>query len=333
MLRFLAICCAIFTLAFGEAARAQAPIDGVAQAITRGMGYANARSLEWKSEKVCASCHHAPMALWVINAARKRGVAVDESIASTLHSWIQSEDNTAAFFPTSEDTVEQRAAPLGAAYALIALATGPADEVDAAFVRRAAEYFAEVQKSNGSWVLASTKGRPPILAGPSVTTRLVRLALGLFPWAANGDPGEADLAKADDWLAQHPPVAQQEYALDLMLAVRLGMSDAVISQRAERLLMLQHDDGGWSQTPDMASDAYATGQALAALGIAARNASADERVARGIRFLLAAQQADGSWPMLSRPSQGEEGDPGEGNEPINMAGTTWALLGLVRAGL
>ena len=43
-------------------------------------------------------------------------------------------------------------------------------------------------------------------------------------------------------------------------------SSEVIRQAAKELLAGQHDDGGWAQTPGMTSDAYATGQALVALG-------------------------------------------------------------------
>lgn len=333
MPRKRAMWCLLLFLGTVLPAASQAPPAGVADAVTRGMTYANARTLQWKTDKGCATCHHAPMTLWVINAARKRGIPVDEPVGATIRDWLQSSDDAARFFPADTTPPDQRGAPIGAALALAALASAPPEQTDTAFVTRAAAYFAANQEKDGSWILASTKGRPPLFAGPGVTTRLVRIALACFPWSANGDPGEADLAAADDWLARHPPATQQESALDLMLAVRVGRSDEFIRQRADALIALQRDDGGWSQTPGMASDAFATGQALSALGIAARNASIDERVARGIAFLLSTQAEDGSWPMLSRPAQGEDGDPEEGSEPITMAGTTWALLGLVRAGL
>ncbi len=314
-------------------AGAQAGEPTVAEAVVRGMSYATEHALTWQKEKKCSTCLHLPMALWVINVARSRDMVVDESAAASLRNWIQDESDSAAFIPALKREVDEHGAPIGAAFALMALASGSAEQVDARFVRRVATYYAESQGRNGAWLLGSDEGMPPIFEGRSVTTRLVRLALSRFPAYANGDPGEPDVSAADAWLDAHPAETQQEQVLDLLLAVRRGLTDAAINREAEELLLLQRDDAGWSQTPDMASDAYATGQALYALGIAARHASKDERLQRAVRFLLNSQREDGSWAMLSRPAQGESGVHGGEMEPITMAGTCWALLGLIRAGL
>ncbi len=66
------------------------------------------------------------------------------------------------------------------------------------------------------------------------------------------------------------------------------------------LLALQRADGGWSQTvPEWESDAFATGQTLYALALAGFTPERSE-IRRGIDFLVATQNPDGSWPMLSR---------------------------------
>jgi hypothetical protein len=79
----------------------------------------------------------------------------------------------------------------------------------------------------------------------------------------------------------------------------------------------------------MASDAWATGQALYALAHA--GAKSDEPVIRrALAFLIKTQRADGSWPMTSRPVK----PGGEGSKsliPITGAGSAWAVLGLVRS--
>jgi hypothetical protein len=91
----------------------------------------------------------------------------------------------------------------------------------------------------------------------------------------------------------------------------------------------QNADGGWSQTKDMASDAWATGQALYALAHA--GIKPDEPVIkRGHAFLIRMQRSDGSWPMVSRPIK----PAGKGSTspiPIIGAGSAWAVLGLVRS--
>ena len=86
-------------------------------------------------------------------------------------------------------------------------------------------------------------------------------------------------------------------------------------------------DGGWSQTKDMASDAWATGQALYAIAQAGIK-SHGPVIARAQVFLIQTQRPDGSWPMTSRPTK--PGGEGSGNLiPITGAGSAWAVLGLV----
>jgi hypothetical protein len=90
----------------------------------------------------------------------------------------------------------------------------------------------------------------------------------------------------------------------------------------------QNKDGGWSQSKDMPSDAWATGQALYALANAKLNAD-DPTIVRGREFLVKTQLADGSWQMGSRPTK--PGYKGATNLiPITGAGSAWAILGLIR---
>jgi squalene-hopene/tetraprenyl-beta-curcumene cyclase len=99
----------------------------------------------------------------------------------------------------------------------------------------------------------------------------------------------------------------------------------------ERVLARQNPDGGWSQSKGMKSDAFATGQALYALGEHGRG-QADPAVRKGHAFLVKSQRRDGSWEMTSRSS--EPGGKGAANlVPITGAGTAWATLGLVRTSL
>ena len=81
--------------------------------------------------------------------------------------------------------------------------------------------------------------------------------------------------------------------------------------------------------PELRSDAFATGQSLYALSLAGFTAERPE-IQRGIDFLVAAQKADGSWPMISRSTP--DGSPGSAKllTPITCAASSWATLGLAR---
>ena len=110
-----------------------------------------------------------------------------------------------------------------------------------------------------------------------------------------------------------------------------GADQPLRDRRLRELSGLQRRDGGWAQTPDLASDAYATGQALFALrelGLPASN----DTIRRGVAFLLATQAKDGSWFVKSRAMKiqpyFESGFPYEHDQWISQSGTAWAALGL-----
>src|SRR5262249_13838862 len=86
-------------------------------------------------------------------------------------------------------------------------------------------------------------------------------------------------------------------------------------------------DGGWSQTKERASDAFATGQAVYSL-IEAGVAHDDPAIRKAQVFLAKSQRPDGSWEVITRASLDGKLKP---NVPINGAGTAWATLGLIRA--
>jgi squalene cyclase len=106
----------------------------------------------------------------------------------------------------------------------------------------------------------------------------------------------------------------------------------IIRKAARELLREQRPDGGWNQIPTLASDAYATGQALVALRESGALPVADPAYRRGIQFLLNTQFEDGSWHVKSRamPIQPyfESGFPHGHDQWISAAATNWATMAL-----
>jgi N-acyl-D-amino-acid deacylase len=98
----------------------------------------------------------------------------------------------------------------------------------------------------------------------------------------------------------------------------------------DKLWKSQRADGGWAQTAELASDAYATGQALTMLAevsdVTKKPLHASDRYERGIKFLLDTQQSDGSWRVKTRskPVQVffDNGDPHGEHQFISMMATT-----------
>ena len=74
------------------------------------------------------------------------------------------------------------------------------------------------------------------------------------------------------------------------------------ANKVAQVIALQRQDGGWAQTPWLASDAYATGLTLTTLhelGVPAANAAYQ----RGVAFLVRTQLEDGSWHVASRAAK------------------------------
>ena len=74
---------AVFALA-ALAPAAPAAEPDIRTAIADGLKFLAADSVEWKTERKCASCHHAPMALWALHEAKKHGYTVDDKAVSSM---------------------------------------------------------------------------------------------------------------------------------------------------------------------------------------------------------------------------------------------------------
>src|SRR5207245_2194372 len=73
-----------------------------------------------------------------------------------------------------------------------------------------------------------------------------------------------------------------------------------VKAACDELLKTQRDDGGWSQTDALDSDAYATGTALVMLHEAGGLSVIDTAYRRGAAFLVKSQREDGSWHVKTR---------------------------------
>ncbi len=92
--------------------------------------------------------------------------------------------------------------------------------------------------------------------------------------------------------------------LTAMQAAGAGAGDAAVQRAATWLKRCQRDDGGWGETNDSYMDPSLAGTdhrgnaaqtAWALLGLMAAGEVRSEAVARGVRWLLETQEADGCW--------------------------------------
>ena len=140
--------------------------------------------------------------------------------------------------------------------------------------------------------------------------------------------------RAADWLAQAQPATNEDRSFQILGLVWAGGKQEIARKAGGDLLREQRTDGGWAQLPTLASDAYATGQALVALREAGVLKPSDPAYKRGAQFLMNTQMEDGSWYVRSRspnPFQPyfESGFPFGHDQFISAAATNWAAMALV----
>ena len=145
---------------------------------------------------------------------------------------------------------------------------------------------------------------------------------------------QASVKRAADWLIKAQPQTTEDRVFQL-LGLRwagLNSNQAIIRKGVRGLLVTQRPDGGWAQLPSLASDAYATGQALVSMREAGGLPATDPAYKRGIAFLLKTQLEDGSWYVKSRsiPFQPffESGFPHGHDQWVSMAASNWATTAL-----
>ena len=142
-------------------------------------------------------------------------------------------------------------------------------------------------------------------------------------------------AAVRDWLVKSPARDTEDRVFRLRGLHLTGADADVTAGAAEALRKGQREDGGWSQTSDMTSDAYATGTALVALHDVGGLATTDPVYQRGVQYLLRTQEEDGSWHVKSRsrPFQTyyETGFPHGKDQFISSAASSWAATALALA--
>jgi len=297
-------------------------------AIDRGLSFLVKDAQAWKKEHQCASCHHAALVIYSMREAKQSGHVLDEPFVAELTKWV-AESGDGKFGQARPASAPKAASPKAIYFALALGADPKLDATSQQGLKLLLKTVQAEQTENGSW--STWPGTRPPIFGNSDESLTALAILALLPAAGTGDvQAKAARDRGVKWLAETKTDDDpQSTALRLVLWTRLGRPAKEWEPLVQRIKDRQNADGGWSQTRDMASDAWATGQALYALACAGIRPN-EEVIARGQAFLVKAQRPDGSWPMTSRPT--EAGGKGSTSLiPITGAGSAWAVLGLVRS--
>jgi hypothetical protein len=323
----------LMAVASPSAADEAASSPPVRQVVQRSTEFLEKEGAAWMRKQQCASCHHIPLMVWALSEARGRGYPVNEKLLGEVTSWALAAESHAEVFPDlpldKKRTETDYLGPL-----LMALAISARGDRDAAVKdaqRRLLAHAVSQQEKDGSWN-ANSGGRPPVHASRDVQTSWLLVALSDPPKAKGPkDPCKAQREAAAEWLSRNPAAeSHQSLAMRLLVYERLGKPADDMKSLIRSLLGLQNDDGGWSQTKKIKSDAFATGLSLYVLS-GLKTEGVEEAVRRAQAFLCKTQQSDGSWPMASRRAEPSGPRPAGDLRPIKFFGTAWATIGLVRS--
>jgi ankyrin repeat protein len=273
----------------------------------------------------CGACHAQNLTAIAVNAAAASRIPVNEKARAMETKGAQ------LGFAGFEQPLLQRGDPPVSdiiSLTLVQLATenAPADRTTDAMVHN----LMAQQRQAGNWHFGGI-ARPP--AGDGDNSRTASAIRALAAYAPAGRKAEARrrIERAATWLASAPVKTTED--LDMQL---LGLKWAGLPQRAwlpgmRSLASQQREDGGWGQTPDLASDAYATGQALFTLHELGVPPS-DLAFKRGVQYLIRNQQPDGSWHVVSRTAKIQPYFdtifPYGHDQWISNAATSWATAAL-----
>src|SRR5262245_30072272 len=294
-------------LAFCDGARMPVPAgtgattDQARKAVERGLTFLEVDAVKWRKERGCATCHHGMLTVWALSEAKAQGYPVNEPALADFMAWAKN-DNVPSLDQQQDPRPGWRLVSQRAVY--LAMASDNLPILSRDEVHRVAVHLARHQEADGAYEVPPHSNAPPPVFFES---REVVALFALLAWepyvtadAAETAANRASREKTAAWLNKNPSTeTTQALALRLLVDVRAGKRDAQLQPRLERLLQRQSSDGGWGQEKGLASDAYATGQALYVLSFAGLSRHRPE-IQRAITFLVSTQREDGSWGVTPR---------------------------------
>lgn len=316
--------------------------DVAREAVQKSLPLLHKAATDWpeRSGRACWSCHNQSLPVMAAAVAGEQGYAVDKAAmkeqAGAVYAFFAPERDLllrGLTDPAAEMEATKRLIhpPMVAGYALATLAAAgrPADDVTAALAR----FLAHKQAPDGRW--ATYGARPPLETSEFTATALAVRGLKAYMPAEHAKERDRRIAKARAWLTAARPKTTEDRAFHLLGLRWVGASKSAIRRASRALLDEQRDNGGWAQLPELATDAYATGQVLVALHQGGGLPVTDPAYSRGFLYLAMTQHPDGSWLVTTRsvPVQPyfDAGFPHEKSQFISCAGTSWATMALALA--
>jgi ankyrin repeat protein len=303
----------------------------ISAAIERSIALLSQTAPEFFGESGCISCHNVSIPMMALTDARLRGYQVDskatqQMVKSTVEVPSPHRDNLLS------GNCSIPGMHITSGYAAISI-QGEGYQPNL-FTDSIVRCLMADQQPDGEWRSGGT--RPPLDPERAIpTTALSAQTVKLYTPPALARAADRSVARAREYLLTVKPWSGDDYAYRLLGLFWTGSPSSGIDAAARELVAQQRPDGGWAQTPDRDSDAYATGLALAALAKTGGKSANAPAYRRGVDYLLRSQEADGSWHVQSRAfgiqPYFESGFPHGHDQWISMAATAWSAMALMPA--
>jgi N-acyl-D-amino-acid deacylase len=320
----LAVTVMILTSAAALPPSSQAKDAPLRATVERAVSLIEKSAATYVDKRECFSCHHQALTMMAMSQARLSGIELQpESLSAQVQFTLE------YFGDRRKRLLKGEGVPGGAynaGYALTGLAAAgtPPSEVTKALV----QYLLKTEHKDGGWRIRTH--RPPLEDSHFTATALG--IKGIAEFAEPADKAEP-IKRALEWLKKTELKSTEDHAFKVF---GLHWGDAKLEKQktAKSLLALQNANGGWSQMPNMKSDAYATGLALSALRRSGALPVHFPAYKTGIKWLLDHQEPDGSWRVKTRskPIQKyfESSFPHGKDQFISISATCWAVIELSR---
>ena len=273
-------------------------------------------------QRKCFTCHNQALPVMVLSKAQKDGFSVDpENLEKQVQHTVAHLNRGLANYREGRG---QGGQVITAGYALWSLLEAGLESSET--TTAVSHYLLEYQKDTDHW---SHRGSRPPSSGSDFTTTYVALhSLMGFGTAEQQSRIDARIRTISPWILKEIPQDTEDHVFRLRLLPYIDAEKPFIEKAISELVDLQRSDGGWAQTSDLQSDAYATASVLLALIQVSERTLQDPVISRGVDYLLKQQTKEGSWHVVSRakPFQTyyESGFPYGADQFISITASSWA---------
>ena len=291
------------------------------RAAQRGIEWLQPAAIQWQKDHGCFGCHIQAQAVMGLAIAKRNDYLVSDRAMKDLVDFTEAQQHDDGSY-VREDTGEPSTqfAVMGLSYwdDLAGISRNPK-------LIKAVDWLVARQKPAGDlsyrdWLSCGVR----TVEQGSMMTTVNSLVAFERAFAETHDAryrAAADRARA--WIASTEPTTTQDKVFKILALARNGGGERTprVLRIVEQLILEQQASGGWRECNDpstKASNPFSTGQVLYAFKQAGVSVNSSPFI-RGVRYLLATQNADGSWPADSHLFH-TMGAP--------HAPTMWAIIGL-----